>query len=746
MDLSAVATNLLTEARETNERRLLVLAGDSDYGFEIVGEVLDSLPVAVTDTVLVSDRDPLPCERVDPKRTSELLGTTSEIVVYDASRSLEPNTLGRLSGVVDGGGLLILLGPELDSWSAKRDEFDGSFAVPPFEIEEVTGRFRERLVSLLRAHPGIAIVNIDSETLECDGLTHPAPRIKRESVAIPDEHAFPRAAYEACLTSDQVEALSALESLRWDSRGEGGRAVVIEADRGRGKSSAAGLAAGALALEGEDVLVSAPAARNVAEVFARARELLGSDLEIDEYYHLETAAGGRVGYARPSAIETEDPDVLIVDEAAALPVSVLETSLETSRVAFVTTIHGYEGAGRAFSVRFRARLEDADHEVSALTMADPIRYAAGDPLEVWAFRALLLDARPPVAELVEAAEPETAAYRRFSKNDLASDEQLLRETFGLLVSAHYRTEPNDLARLLDAPNLVVRALTHDGHVTSVALLAREGGLPLEIRRDLYDGGRVRGNMIPDLLSSQLRDEEAGTPTGFRVLRIATHDTVRSRGLGSRLLSEIRSEFSPTADWLGVSYGTTPELLVFWSRNDFSAVHLSTTRNDASGEHSAVMLAPTSAEGKELHDRHADWFTERIVGTLSDPLNDADPDVVRETLRSVDTTVDPDLTERDWVHVTSAAYGRGTFDTAPGSFRSLTLAHLIDNDASLTDRQERLLVRKVLQARPWDRVAEELGFSSTRLCMIELGESFKPLVDFYGTESAREERDRYDDRD
>ncbi|MFR9705109.1 hypothetical protein ACL00O_21880, partial [Aeromonas sanarellii] len=37
---------------------------------------------------------------------------------------------------------------------------------------------------------------------------------------------------------------------------------MIEADRGRGKSSAAGLAAGALALEGEDVLVSAPAARN----------------------------------------------------------------------------------------------------------------------------------------------------------------------------------------------------------------------------------------------------------------------------------------------------------------------------------------------------------------------------------------------------------------------------------------------------------------------------------------------------
>ncbi|MFC6904262.1 tRNA(Met) cytidine acetyltransferase TmcA [Halalkalicoccus tibetensis] len=743
MDPASVAARLLAEARETNERRLLVLAGDRERCFSTLRTVLEALSVGVTDTVLVSDRDALPCERVDPKRTAELLGTTREIVVYDAHDALLPNALGQLSGVVDGGGLLVLLAPDLEGWPDRRDGFDGSLAVPPFGVREVSGRFRGRLIDLLYAHPGIGIVDVDSGGIERDGLTHPAPRIGSSGnrTEIPDEHAFSRRAYEACLTGDQAEALRTLESLR-----EGRRAVVVEADRGRGKSSAAGLAAGALAAEGHDVLVTAPDARNVMEVFARARELLDGEglADPDGERPLETATGGRVRFAPPAAAAGEEPDVLIVDEAAALPVRVLEGFLAVDRVAFVTTIHGYEGAGRGFSVRFRDRLEEGDHETHSVSMADPIRYAAGDPLEIWAFRALLLDARPPVEPLVADASPETVEYRALSKGDLAGDERLLRETFGLLVAAHYRTEPDDLARLLDAPNLAVRALIHDGHVASVALLAREGGLGPDTRRELYDGGRVRGNMIPDLLTSQLRDESAGETVGWRVMRIATHHAARSRGLGSRLLSEIHGELSSRADWLGVGYGATPELISFWSENDFSTVHLSTTRNDASGEYSAIMLAPTSEAGRGLHDAHADWFAERAGGMLADPLRDAEPDVVRAALRSTDAPRNPALSERAWRHVASAAYGSGAFDAAPHGFGALALAHLLDPVAELTDRQERLLVRKALQGRPWDRVTDELEFVSMRMCMRELGEAFKPLVDEYGDEAALEERDRYTD--
>ncbi|WP_336344028.1 tRNA(Met) cytidine acetyltransferase TmcA [Halalkalicoccus ordinarius] len=738
MELPAVAASLLEEARATNERRLLVLSGGHETTQEAARTLLEALPIGVSETTLIGPDAFLRCEHVDPKRTVELLGRTRQAIVYDAHDALLPNALGRLTGAVDGGGLFVLLAPPLDSWPARRDGFDEGLAVPPFDLKDVTGRFRERLVGLLRVHPGIAIVDVDAGVLERDGLVHPAPRIEYGSPELPSGSGFPREAYERCLTADQIGALEALEALR-----ENGRAVVIESDRGRGKSSAAGLAAGSLAVGGDDVLVTAPEARSTDELFSRARELLTEldALSVDESRLLETPEGGRVRFALPTALGTERPDVLLVDEAAAIPVRLLERTLSIGRVAYTTTVRGYEGTGRGFSVRFRDRLEESDLRSGTRRLSEPIRYAPGDPVEVWAFRALLLDAAPPVAELVVDADPDSVTYRRLTRDELADDERLLREAFGLLVAAHYRTEPDDLARLLDAPNVAVRALIHGGHVASVALLAREGGLPSETRRDLYDGGRIRGNMIPDLLTSQLRDEEAGVPVGHRVLRIATHDAIRSRGLGSRLLAEIRDEFADEVDWLGVGYGATPSLLAFWDGNGYSTVHLSTTRNDASGEYSAIMLSPTSETGRELHDRHAEWFAERIEGMLSDPLDDADPDVVRAALAATDVEASPDLSNRAWRHVASAAYGPGTFDTAPGSFRPVAVAGLVDGDV-LDERRERLLVRKVLQGRAWDGVADELGFVSTRMCMRGLGEAFEPLVDRYGNETALAEKRRY----
>ncbi|RLM57402.1 tRNA(Met) cytidine acetyltransferase [Halobellus sp. Atlit-31R] len=788
MDVAALAAALRADARRTDHRRLLVLAGDRDAGIDAAYDAVDGAEIPTAETTIVTSREGFKFDRVDPKRTQDLLGTTRGAVICDAHESFSPNVLGRLVGTVDGGGLFVLLTPPLDAWPERPGTFEASLAVPPYDIADVGGRFRERLVGTLRDHPGVAIVDVDTDTIERSGDAGDAEPTPSSPTTPPAEsRAFPRAAYEACVTADQSRALHALEALEGgeaaspggaaessengrDGDGEGHdgdrekRAVVVEADRGRGKSSAAGLAGASLAAGGRDVLVTAPDRRNAADVFERARELLTEldALAADDGWELRTARGGRIRFVSPTEATAlpGDPDVVLVDEAAALPIRHLSAFLGASAVAFFTTVRGYEGAGRGFSVRFRGRLADADHDVADVTLADPIRYAAHDPVETWAFRALLLDARPPVDGLVADATLDSVAYRALTPDGLAADEHLLREVFGLLVLAHYRTEPNDLARLLDAPNLRVRVLEHDGHVVSVALLAREGGLDADTRRTMYEGERVRGNMLPDVFTSQLRDEAAGVPVGYRVVRIATHHAARSRGLGSMLLAKLRSEFETEADYLGVGYGATPELLSFWAANGYETVHLSTTRNATSGEYSALMLAPLSAAGRALRDRQSEWFRDRIPDVLVDQLRDADPDVVRGVLAACggrkgergpasgsDDGSDgdgtrPDLTDREWRVVVGAAVGPGQYATAPGAFRRLALYALVggagesgeravDPGALLTAREERLLVRKVLQAQPWKTVADELDYVSTRQCMRAFGAIYESLLDRYG---------------
>ncbi|PHQ47684.1 tRNA cytosine(34) acetyltransferase TmcA, partial [Halorubrum sp. C3] len=194
---------------------------------------------------------------------------------------------------------------------------------------------------------------------------------------------------------------------------------------------------------------------------------------------------------------------------------------------------------------------------------------------------------------------------------------------------------------------------------------------------------------------------------------------------------------------------TPRLLRFWRRAGYRTVHLSTSRNDASGEYSAIMLRPETNAGRDLLDRHAIAFRDRERDGLSDAHRDVDPDVVRGALRACSGPTPVDLTETEWRSVVGASVGPGMYDTAPGAFRDLALATLIEGSGGdgvgLDDREERLLVRKVLQGRPWEEVANELEFVSTSACMRALGDAFVPIVERYGTEFAREERERFINR-
>lgn len=744
------ARELHTEACATNERRLLVIEGHRKRCYEAAVAVAE-LVESARSTATLSDHD-LVGEHVTFERSETLLGTTYDCIVLDCHDTCQPNAIGRATGAVDGGGLLLMLVPTLEKWRTSYDRFDESIAAPPYSNEDVGHRFKRRLIRTLQSHRGIAIVDVDRDRLVKHGRTDPPPSRPPDSIQPPKSPSFPDAVYAACRSADQRDAVRACERLT-----EPNTAVVLTADRGRGKSGAAGLAAAAFAADGDDVLVTAPGYRNAAELFDRAAATLKSlgaltvdGRDGDSSPFLRTTNGEIRFETSGQAIESS-ADVLFVDEAAALSVRRLEELLPVApSICFATTVRGYEGSGRGFDVRFRESLENS-HAVTDCILSEPIRYASGDPIEVWVFHALLLGASPPADQLVVDSHPTDVEYERFDRAVLVDDDALLGELFGLLVSAHYRTQPDDLARLLDAANVAVRALTVDGHPVSVAMVAREGGFDVQTRRTVYEGERIRGNLIPDLLTSQLRDPEAGGPTGLRVVRIATHNAARSRGFGSKLLSEIEMEFARSdgseserfgaIDYLSTSYGATSDLLSFWRSNGYGMVHLSTTRNEASGERSAVMLRPLSEAGVRLTDRHTAWFTRRFPDVLSTVLDSVDPDVVRAVLESIDGTVPLELDDFEWRLVASSIAGPGRYDTAPGPFRRLAFKSLVDG--VLDDpTAERLLVVKALQEHTWDETTDRLGYVSRRECARTFGAVYEPIVDRYGNRVARAEIDRY----
>src|SRR5262249_2234735 len=130
-------------------------------------------------------------------------------------------------------------------------------------------------------------------------------------------------------------------------------------------------------------------------------------------------------------------------------------------------------------------------------------------------------------------------YRELDRDALAHDETMLRELFGLLVAAHYRTSPRDLSTLLDAPDVEVHALFSGSHPIAAAMIAREGGLDAE-RIDSMRRGLLRpaGHAMPETFVAHCRLPSAGALTGMRIVRIAVHPALQRRGLGTQLLSKL----------------------------------------------------------------------------------------------------------------------------------------------------------------------------------------------------------------
>ncbi len=692
--ITAAAATLRRHAAIARKRRCLVLAGSAAWGRRVAAVLVGEEPA----WLWVGDpaETPLgaPAERVSPAQAPRVLGREFDGVILDGHPGLDADALGAVAGTVRAGGLLVLLMPPLDNdWRDAPEPAAAAMTVHPFPPEAVGRRFLVRAAGWVGADLQTVVIREDGEP---PALPAPPPPAASETVADPD-----------CRTAEQAEAVAALRHV---VTGQRRRPVVLIADRGRGKSAALGIAAGRLLAEGpRRIVLTAPRRDAVAPAFERAQAVH------PEAAHARSGGltwpdGGTLVYRAPEDLvndPAEEAALVMVDEAAAIPAPWLERLLRRhSRIAFATTVHGYEGTGRGFEVRFRHALDHGTRGWRRLELTTPVRWAADDPVERLVGRILLLDAEPvPVAE----GPLEVAVVDR---DTLVADEPTLSAAFGLLVQAHYRTRPRDLRHLLDGPSVRVVIARRGGAVVGVALWALEGGFT-EAEADAIQRGdrRPHGHLLPETLAAHLGLAEAPCLRAVRILRLAVHPEARRVGIGRALLAGVEEAAREHGcDYLGASFALDTGLLAFWQQCGHRVVRLSQRRGAVSGSHSAVLLRPLTPAGTTLVDAARACCADDLPLELADRYRDLPPDLAIALLRGLPV---PRPETADRRVAADVAAGHRLPEARPAPLWRVARWLLAGEEIPLTEQEEAVLVCRLLQRHPWKAVADATGLSGRR---------------------------------
>lgn len=202
-----------------------------------------------------------------------------------------------------------------------------------------------------------------------------------------------------------------------------------------------------------------------------------------------------------------------------------------------------------------------------------------------------------------------------------ADETLLRELFGLLILAHYRTTPGDLRVLLDSPNLQVQLLRVAGAVVGCALVAEEGALSDALAEGVWQGvRRPTGHLLPQALIAHEGYAEVAPWRAWRVVRIVIHPDCQQQGLGTALLDALVDQARRAGvDYLGASFAATVDLLGYWRCNGFLPLRVGDQLDPVSGSHAVLVLRPLSAPCKtwfaHARQRYGERLRYRLPGNL-----------------------------------------------------------------------------------------------------------------------------------
>lgn len=594
--LTSQLAQLVHYAKQRNHRASLILSGSREW----VTQQIDALRDSVTPATIISDDAQLAkkADRCLPaKAYRSLLGTETDLLIWDAFSSLHPDGFAACSGILKGGGLLVILMPEPETFKSLQD--------PSYKemldsdcVEQATARFKSRFFE-------------KTQKLELSLFVEQgkAPLLHIEELTENPLQACTDSAFE--LNDEQQSLVKAVQRV---ALGHRKRPLVLTADRGRGKSTALGIALARLINEhrGFEVLIPRSSKESINILLTHFKQHVQSDLS------------DQLKVIAPDALLDEQPscNLVVVDEAAALPLSILEKIVALyPRCVFSSTQHGYEGSGRGFDLKLDSLLKPHSDRINRIALNQPTRWASNDPLEAFVFDTFALDAS--LSPSVNDAENQT--FRWLEKSELAADDSLLKSVFALLVLAHYQTRPSDLRLILDHPRIhvgIMESLIDSARAVSAAVLCiEEGGInangqEADLVDDIISGQRrLRGHLVAQSLAQSLLSPEWSTDKSLRIVRIVVNPELRRRGLGQNMLSQtthLAAELDCAA--VTVSYGIEAGLLDFWKQADFSSLKLGYAPDASNGAPSVMMAkALCTRKAKEIHAQQVRFLAHLING-------------------------------------------------------------------------------------------------------------------------------------
>ncbi len=628
-----------------------------------------------------------------PEKASMLLGEEYQLVLFDARDDIDLDALGIVSGVLVGGGCLLILLPQHSLWSNNE------------------GRYKEYLQSLLRSQENIFYLNSQQELAEIS---------RHFSLQLAPSHTLA----PPYLTSDQRQAV---ESLYNNIRRQQKYCALLTSGRGRGKSSSLGLLSASLVKEDEyKILVTAPKSSVCKPLFSQLQALCEAGTLSSSTF---TYHDSSISFIAPDALLQQQPkaDVLLIDEAAAIPLSMLQQLVEHYPVViFSTTTHGYEGTGRGFVLKFYKLLDQLRPGWEKIEMHQPIRWAQGDPLEKWIESLLFLDLK--LAETPQlAASLNEYELERVDRDQLILDRQQLSAIFSLLVYAHYRTSPSDFRYLLDSPDIRLYALKYSGQVLGVLLVSLEGDFDAQLSTEIYRGERrPRGHLLAQTLCFHAGEQRAAMLKYARIMRIAVHPEVQNRGLGSELLARvIAEEKSRHIDIIGSSFSASAELLAFWEKSGMSLLRMGFSRDHVSATHAAVVGQGLSSDGQALVERLGETFNRNLKLWLDGPLSELAPDVISKIMPAVP---DEDLSvqTQDIDDVISFALYRRNYDACfPAITRWL---NSLGNMQEQLDKNELDIIHSSMRNKNnWQQIVEDVSASGRKQATAQLRDALRHLL-------------------